>query len=204
MTYDQTRRSTFAMTTRYPTKKTGEQMLQILLEDISDWQEKSNEELLEMLTAPQMIPKQDAMISIATIQGLYGVPVGEAIYQALLESGAKGTAARFAATGLNATDPQWQEYADKIAKAVPSLRPLYDAIKYIGFDRRSLWEMDGNETELTIRAIEEEKDRYKNEAAMIEIQDRANAAVEAAAASYRQGNSAKQITKAGEVAFGGG
>lgn len=136
--------------------------LQLLFTEIPDWREMSDETILDLLTAPQMIPKPESMISIAHIQGLYGVPVGEAIYQALVASGATGTAARFAATGLDSTNPQWQEYADKIAEAVPSLAPVHDAIKFIGFDRRSLWARQSDE-ELTLEMIKEARNDLESQ-----------------------------------------
>ena len=131
-------------------------MLAELIQQIENWENESPVDLFAVLTEPRMIPKPDdeAIWSLAGISRLYKVATGEAIYQGLIAAGMHGTAQRFASNGLDARNDQWLDFADQLIAGVDSLRPIGDQLKYIGFDRRSIWETASDEP-LTVDLVEE-------------------------------------------------
>lgn len=121
--------------------------LKTAISRVPDWQTMEPVDLRVALTEVNRIPKPETqrVWSIAGIAKLFGIAVAETIYGALnrpvAEGGAPGIAARFAATGLDATDPQWLATADALIAG-----PLADmdaetqqALKWIGHNETVLW-----------------------------------------------------------------
>lgn len=130
------------------------------------------------------LPDKEAVWSIAGVSRVFGASVGEAVYTGILDAGLPGLAARFASVGLDARNDQWLEMADIIATATPDLAPHADRLKYLGFDRRSLWAQHSIKPAPTLDDVTSAVDSIKasrdRNDALQSILDRANAAITAA------------------------
>ena len=148
-------------------------MIEEIIRSLGDIDDNSPVGLFTHLTSERMIPVGDdaAVWSIAGISRVFGVEVGEAIYQGMIAAGLRGVAARFASVGLDARSQHWLVYADQLAAAISQLTAIKDELKYIGYDRRSIWDADGDGTELTTEIVEAALQR-------IQLHDFANALVQ--------------------------
>lgn len=106
------------------------------VQQVDSWKSKTAAELLTAITATNYIkkPADQRVWSIAGIAKDFGTTVAEAIYAALVASSLPGIAARFAATGLDTTEPEWLAKADAlIAGPLSGLDPAVQAsLKWIG------------------------------------------------------------------------
>lgn len=110
--------------------------LRFAIQQIDGWKIKSAAEILSEITAINYVkkPLDQRVWSIAGIAKDFGTVVAEAIYAALITSSLPGIAARFAATGLDTTDPQWLANADAlISGPLSGLDPaVQTSLKWIG------------------------------------------------------------------------
>uniref|UniRef100_UPI003565CD9C hypothetical protein n=1 Tax=Stieleria sp. TaxID=2795976 RepID=UPI003565CD9C len=126
----------------------------------------------------------------------------EAVYQAILAAGLTGNAARFAALGLDATDPQWLAMADQLIvatelAAIPE--PTKQQLKWIGHQETRLWSDPVTLDEIKTSKVEliASEDRY---AAFASIVARANAAVGVAELALKaKASPAKILSDAGDA-----
>lgn len=106
------------------------------IQQVDGWKTKTAAELLAAITVTNYVkkPTDQRVWSISGIAKDFGTAVAEAIYAALVASSLPGIAARFAATGLDTTDPQWLANADAlIAGPLSGLDPSIQAsLKWIG------------------------------------------------------------------------
>lgn len=119
------------------------EQLRSAIQQVAGWQKMTPAELSAALTAISRTkkPESERVWSIAGIARVFSMELAEGIYQALVAAGSPGIAARFAATGLDATDPQWQATADAlITGPLKKLKPeTQQALKYIGFRSHQIW-----------------------------------------------------------------
>lgn len=113
------------------------------VQQVADWQNKTPEALLAEVTAISYVKKSvdQRVWSIAGIAKEFGTTIAETIYAAIAGAGLTGLAARFAAAGLDATDPQWLTTADALIAGPLSGLPAEtkEAIKYIGHNAVKLY-----------------------------------------------------------------
>lgn len=128
------------------------------IETIDGWGTKSPAQLLSALTEITHPKKREAerVWSIAGIAKEFGTTVAETIYGGIAGAGMTGIAARFAATGLDATDPQWLAVADAlIAGPLASLSAeTQQALKWIGHSTVQLWADPLSEAEVSAAKAE--------------------------------------------------
>lgn len=122
------------------------------IQQVDGWKTKTAAELLAAITATNYVkkPTEQRVWSIAGIAKDFGTAVAEAIYAALVASSLPGIGARFAATGLDTTDPQWLTNADAlIAGPLSGLDPAVQAsLKWIGHNAVVLYSESATEQQV--------------------------------------------------------
>ena len=119
------------------------QQLNAAIQSVPGWQTLSAADLLTAITETtyRKKPPAERVWSIAGVAKDFGTTVAETIYAALVASGLNGIAARFAATGLDATDPQWLANADALIAGPLAGLPVETqlGLKYIAHDAVTLF-----------------------------------------------------------------
>ncbi|QDV40872.1 hypothetical protein Enr13x_07080 [Stieleria neptunia] len=179
--------------------------LKTAIQSVPDWRSMTPADLLAALNAVkhEKKPESDRRWSIAGISRVFGAEVGEAVYQAILAAGLTGNAARFAALGLDATDPQWLAMADQLI-AAPELAKLPDAtkqqLKWIGHTESRLWSdpITRDDVQTAQADLIAAEARY---AAYASIVARANAAVGVAELALKANATPAKIRSDAEAAW---
>jgi len=130
------------------------QALQNAISQVADWKNKTAAELRTAIAEIQRTPRRpsERVYSVAGIAKEFGVPAAETIYAALQAAGMNAIAARFAAAGLDTTDPQWLANAEALI-AGGALNAIsagnQQGLKWIGYNSAALYAEATTDQEVT-------------------------------------------------------